>query len=99
MLVKMARPRGWPVGRPVLHPAGTFGGPNRSNDLYLRPSAHRRRLRCFLHSQARYDCLSGVLPSPLRAPAADQIAPGNLSNLSEVLVLIGRNGDLWNCRR
>ncbi len=73
MLVKMARPRGWPVGRPVLHPAGTFGGPNRSFDLYWRPSAHRRRLRCSLRSRAHYE-----------------------SNLSEVLVLIGRNGDFWD---
>ena len=34
-----------------------------------------------LRSQAHYDCLSGILPSPLRALAADQMAPGHLSNL------------------
>ena len=38
-----------------------------------------------LRSHAHYDCLSGILPSPLRALAADQMAPGHLSNLGRLL--------------
>src|SRR5690606_31767576 len=42
------------------------------------PSSQAPMFSAFASS---YDCHSGILPSSLRAPAADQIAPGNLSNL------------------